>query len=268
MRSWLSPLLPQRPARDDLLIVATELGSDALEHTASGQAGGWFAVEVTGHQSTLQVAVADGVPVQGAGLESGPVVPVSGLRWRRAFPGNERQLGVLRRWLASLLPGCSARDDVLVAANELATNALSHTASGQGGSFAVEVIWHRQVVRIAVGDGGAAEGPRIIEAPAGDHGRGLLLVRALSVRMGVCGDHRGRLVWADVPWDEALAPGPTPSEARFEAAIRRGEAQLGGIRAWIPGAADDSVHRRTASTGQQARVPGLGATVPTSLVSA
>ena len=56
-RRWLSSPLPECPARDDVLSVATELGSNALEHTASGQYGGWFAVEFARHQSTVQVAV-------------------------------------------------------------------------------------------------------------------------------------------------------------------------------------------------------------------
>lgn len=59
LRRRLSSLLPECPARDDVLSVATELGSNALEHTASGQYGGWFAVEVTWQRSTVQVAVAD-----------------------------------------------------------------------------------------------------------------------------------------------------------------------------------------------------------------
>jgi anti-sigma regulatory factor (Ser/Thr protein kinase) len=59
LRRWLSSLLPECPARDDVLSVATELGGNALEHTASGQDSGWFAVEVTWHPPTVQIAVAD-----------------------------------------------------------------------------------------------------------------------------------------------------------------------------------------------------------------
>jgi Histidine kinase-like ATPase domain len=58
LRRWLASLLPDSPARDDLLSVATELGSNAIQHTASGR-GGWFAVEVTWHGPVIQVAVAD-----------------------------------------------------------------------------------------------------------------------------------------------------------------------------------------------------------------
>jgi serine/threonine-protein kinase RsbW len=126
---------------------------------------------------------------------------MGGMRWRRVFPGDKRQLGVMRQWLASLLPDGPARDDVVLIATELASNAICHTASGQGGCFAVEIRWRRSAVRVAVADSGGPAQPRIIEDPAGERGRGLLLVRGLSQRTGTCGDHQGRLVWADVRWD-------------------------------------------------------------------
>jgi hypothetical protein len=143
----------------------------------------------------------------------------------------------MRRWLSSLLPECPARDDVLVVASELGANAVQHTASGQGGSFAVEITWHQQVVRIAVEDCGAAGEPRMIDDPDGDHGRGLLVVERLSARTGVCGDHRGRLVWAEVPWDDAGAGESVSPQARYEAVISEGEAALArrfaGVPAWF-----------------------------------
>src|ERR1019366_6106722 len=95
-----------------------------------------------------------------------PSAPGAGLRWRRVFPGEGSQLGVLRRWLESLLPERPERDDVACVANELGTNAVVHTASGHGGWFAVEITWHRAVVRVAVADCGAPGGPRMIDDPA------------------------------------------------------------------------------------------------------
>ena len=121
------------------------------------------------------------------------------LRWQQAFPGEERQIGELRRWLGGLLPACTARDDVVSVAVELATNAVKFSASGRGGWFAVEIAWYRQTVRVAVADGGGPTGPHVIDDPMGDHGRGLVMVRALSTSTGAFGDHRGRLVWAEVP---------------------------------------------------------------------
>ena len=94
--------------------------------------------------------------------------PASGLRWRRVFPGEERQLGVLRRWLTSLCPACPARDDLAMVANELSSNAIRHTASGRGGWFAVEVAWAGPVVRVTVADSGAATEPHVIDDPGSE----------------------------------------------------------------------------------------------------
>ena len=46
LRQWLASLLPECPARDDVACVVTELGANAIRHTASGR-GGWLSVEVT-----------------------------------------------------------------------------------------------------------------------------------------------------------------------------------------------------------------------------
>jgi histidine kinase-like protein len=162
--------------------------------------------------------------------------PADAPRWRRAFEGDERQLGVMRRWLGSVLPACPARDDAISVATELASNALRHTTSGNGGLFAVEITWHESVVRVGVADGGGPAEPHVIEDPDGEHGRGLLLVRGLSQRTGVTGDRHGRLVWADIAWD-----GPRPAFVATadldEAAIRDGEATLArsfaGVPAWF-----------------------------------
>ena len=181
--------------------------------------------------------VPGGTPDQGAGTPAAPPVLMPGMRWRQVFPGEERQLGVLRRWLASLLPDCPARDDVASVATELGSNTIRHTASGRGGWFAVEITWHQSAVRVAVADCGAPDGPRVIDDPAGEHGRGLLVVRGLSVRTGVCGDHRGRLIWADVPWGDAGAAKPASPQDWYEAAIRDGTAGLAsrfaGVPAWF-----------------------------------
>jgi hypothetical protein len=144
----------------------------------------------------------------------------SGGSWRREFSGEECQLRLLRQWLTTLLPPCPARDDVIMVANELGANAIMHSSSGLRGRFTVEITCFGTVVRVAVADGGAATGPTEVDNPGSEHGRGLAVVRELSVRRGSCGDHRGRLVWADVPVD-GQAGGLAPAE---EPAIRSGEA--------------------------------------------
>ena len=71
-----------------------------------------------------------GAPEWASGETPAPPALVPGACWRREFPGEERQLSVLRRWLASLLPPGPARDDVVTVANELGCNAIRHTLSG------------------------------------------------------------------------------------------------------------------------------------------
>ncbi|HEY5988586.1 MAG TPA: ATP-binding protein [Streptosporangiaceae bacterium] len=160
-----------------------------------------------------------------------------GLRWRRVFPGEERQISVLRRWLTSLLPDCPAREDAAYVATELGSNAVRHTASGRGGWLTVEVTWHRAVLRVAVADCGSQTWPRMIEDSADEHGRGLLLVRGLALHTGVCGDDRGRLVWADIPWPDPRAVPPPSWQEPYEAAIRDAEVALAkrfaGVHAWF-----------------------------------
>ena len=125
------------------------------------------------------------------------------LRQWRVFPGEASQLSALRRWLTSFLPDSESRDDLVSVATELASNAIRHTRSGQGGQFAVEIGCHEDRILVAVTDGGAPDGPELITDPDGEHGRGLVLVRALAIRTGVEGDHRSRLVWAEVPFLDA-----------------------------------------------------------------
>lgn len=131
------------------------------------------------------------------------------LRWWRIFPGEHQQLRELRQWLRDLLPRCEARDDVILVANELAANAVCHTASGHGGQFSVEVTVAGDLLRVRVGDGGGPSQPRIIDDPTGECGRGLRLVQELSVGMGVSGGEHGRFVHAVLEWTE---PGPNEFE--------------------------------------------------------
>lgn len=160
--------------------------------------------------------------------------------WRRTFPGEPRQLGELRRWIASLLPPQPPRDDVIAVADELASNAIRHTRSGNDyGQFTVEITRHGPLMRVTVADDGAPDGPLLADDPQGEDGRGLVVVNALAVRAGVRGDHAGRRVWADIGWDATNpAPGmPALSPGRLDdAAIRGGEAALGrrfsGVPAW------------------------------------
>lgn len=170
----------------------------------------------------------DGAPVSRQSL---PLPPVTGSCRRRVFPGRQRELSELRRWLSSLLPDCPVRDDVLSVATELGSNAIQHTASGRdGGWFAVEVAWHQSAVRVAVADRGGPAEPRVIDDPDGERGRGLLLVQGLSVRTGFTGDQRGRLVWAQIAWPDPDSAATEPPPASYQAAAGNCETALRFVR--------------------------------------
>ena len=184
-------------------------------------------------KETAVIATAPPVAATTAG-QAAPGTPEA--RWRQVYRGEDAQIPVLRRWLAGLLPECGARDDVVTVAVELATNAVRHTASGQGGWFGVEVAWQRGAVRVMVADQGAPSSPRAVDGgdPLSDSGRGLHLVRGLSIRTGVVGDRRGRLVWADVPWAGDFAAGPPGLPDGHEAAVRDGQDLLARRHSGIP----------------------------------
>jgi serine/threonine-protein kinase RsbW len=184
------------------------------------------------------------------------------ISWQRMFPGEECQLAVMRRWLASLLPGCPARDDLAVVATELAANAIQHTASGRGGLFGVEVVQRRDRIRVTVTDEGGQTVPRIVEDPVSEKGRGLRLVDGLSAGMGVSGDCRGRRVWADIAWGDAVTAGTAPPLWGEQAGqlggpvtdvavadLTVGGAGSGGVAAGTPTRSRRGAHRRVRAQG-------------------
>lgn len=122
----------------------------------------------------------------------------AGVRWWRVFPGEARQLEVLRRWIEDLLPPSPARDDVTVVACELAANAVCHTLSGDSGQFGVRITLETELVSVAVADGGGTTEPRLVEDPLAEHGRGLRIVHALATDVTVTGGVRGRIVQASL----------------------------------------------------------------------
>ncbi|MBG0818679.1 ATP-binding protein [Planomonospora sp. ID82291] len=138
--------------------------------------------------------------------------------------------------MESLLPACPARDDLLLVADELAANAVRHTASGNDGRFATEITWSGTLVRVAVTDGGASGEPHLVDDPMAEHGRGLCLVKAISRQMGMSGDTRGRTVWAEIAWD---GPGIAPADHHppDTAAIAGTQAELtrrfSGVVTWF-----------------------------------
>ncbi len=155
--------------------------------------------------------------------------------WTRTFRGIPASVSQARRFVAELLPGCPAREVLIACVSELCANAITHTASGQGGAFTVEVDLPRDgVARIAVTDDGGpslpvarsldplASDPAALDPAASDPaaldpaaldlmaegGRGLALVAACTRRWGYAKDGPGLTVWAESCWPVAVpAPG-------------------------------------------------------------
>ncbi|GAA3609254.1 hypothetical protein GCM10022419_112800 [Nonomuraea rosea] len=124
------------------------------------------------------------------------------MAWCCGFPGEPSQLREVRRRVGTLLENCPIRDDVISCMVELAANAITHTKSF-GGVFTVGIWLLRARARIAVKDAGGPGEPVVrpsCQEEMAEGGRGLAIVAALSARLGVAGDERGRVVWADLTW--------------------------------------------------------------------
>jgi anti-sigma regulatory factor (Ser/Thr protein kinase) len=105
------------------------------------------------------------------------------------------------------LDGCPATDDAVLCVSELASNAIQHTCSGQGGRFQVLVWRGRTSACVAVIDDGAPHGPEPRAPGPGDlaeSGHGLRVIADLAAAWG----HQdlgpsglpGRAVWFQLIW--------------------------------------------------------------------
>ncbi len=170
--------------------------------------------------------------------------PVRSTRpWARTYRGTPASVPEARRFVGELLAGCPARETLMACVSELCANAITHTASGRGGVFTVEVDRPRDgVARVAVTDDGGASVPA---AGSGDlmaeGGRGLAMVAACTGRWGFCEAYPGRTVWAEASWPVAV-PSPERSEPSWPIAVpspersepsrrrfRRGSARRDGL---------------------------------------
>lgn len=83
---------------------------------------------------------------------------------------------------------------VLVCTDELVTNAILHVES----DIDVVVQCGDGMVRVEVHDGSRRPPLRQVPPVDADHGRGLLLVEAMSERWGVASTEGGKAVWFEV----------------------------------------------------------------------
>jgi anti-sigma regulatory factor (Ser/Thr protein kinase) len=119
---------------------------------------------------------------------------------RREFHGHAEQVAAARRFVASAIQGGGpARDISRLLVSEAATNALLHSASGDGGTFSVAYLISGDLLRVEVHDGGGPSGPRRrVHHLESMTGRGLDLFDALSDRWGVDGGPDSWTVWFEL----------------------------------------------------------------------
>ncbi len=118
---------------------------------------------------------------------------------RQVFSGHAEEVAAARRFVASAIHGGPARDVSRLLVSEAATNAVLHSASGNGGTFSVAYLISDDLLRVEVHDGGGPTGPRRrVHHLESMTGRGLDLFDALSDRWGVDGSPDGWTVWFEL----------------------------------------------------------------------
>ncbi|MFF8431145.1 ATP-binding protein [Streptomyces sp. NPDC016566] len=148
-------------------------------------------------------------------LASGAVAP--GPTAAFELPALPSAVGTARRVLRDLLTAWGVagpgREDVVLVASELVTNALVHAA---GERIVCRVRSTADRVRLEIEDQnrGPARPVQRRSGPDEQKGRGLLLVDALSADWGVtlAPDRPARIVWADLKTTPEPPAGPTPPE--------------------------------------------------------
>ena len=121
---------------------------------------------------------------------------------RRRFPGRDSSPSAVRGFLGGVLADWGiidgpTRDNVLLLASELASNAIEYTSTG----FTVSLRLAGVQARLDVYDTGAVL-PNLLQPTAeADHGRGLMLVDRLSSAWGASPAPGGKVVWCEVALD-------------------------------------------------------------------
>jgi hypothetical protein len=117
-----------------------------------------------------------------------------------AFPGVDRSPALARRFVREVLGANPAADTVELCVSELVTNAVRHSASGDGGRVTVAVAEDGDVIRCEVTDeGGTPSTPRVRHDPSAEHGRGLIIIDAVCTRWGVTPGPASVTVWCECP---------------------------------------------------------------------
>lgn len=127
--------------------------------------------------------------------------------WSREFAGLPECLAEVRTFTFAVLGESDAAHTVALVADELAGNAIKHTASGAPrGEFILRLAVFGDWFRVRVDDQGGPSTPSVRAAEADEEsGRGLAIVAMVSDRWGVEGGEWGRSVWADIEFAKVPA---------------------------------------------------------------
>lgn len=173
-------------------------------------------------------------------------------RFRFELAAHPSSAAQARRLTRAGLAGWSVGDETCTSAvlvvSELITNAIVHTAS----AFIVcELQDGPDSLRIAVRDEGCAPGeicpaPRL---PEEEHGRGLLLVEAVSESWGMQEQGLGLLVWAELAHSAETARQPVADDQGHRT-VTDGDGRQGMTGGQEHEAATNGQTRRTMTNGQ------------------
>jgi anti-sigma regulatory factor (Ser/Thr protein kinase) len=112
------------------------------------------------------------------------------------LPGIAAAVPAARRFTAESLASCPRAGDLVLAVSELASNAIAHSASGEGGTFTVRVRTAPRWARVEVADAGPARLPSRTR-----NGWGLRIVADIADRSGaVTGPDSTRTAFAEATW--------------------------------------------------------------------
>jgi serine/threonine-protein kinase RsbW len=142
VRRWLEDLLPDCAARGDVLLLASELCTNAIVHSRSGEAGGQFSVDIDWAPALARVVVGDQGSAKTPAIASGDAGQLGesgrGLLlvddvaddWGTASRPNRRWVWADVEWQArggALLPGPGCLD-AAIASNTMIRKAFPGTS--------------------------------------------------------------------------------------------------------------------------------------------
>jgi anti-sigma regulatory factor (Ser/Thr protein kinase) len=115
------------------------------------------------------------------------------------LPGVERSVARGRRFVRETLGSRHPTlEKVALGVSELATNAIMHTPSGDGGQVVIGLIARGTLVRVEVtNDGTMTTKPRVHRDDEAESGRGILIIDALADAWGVTETSGTTTVWAE-----------------------------------------------------------------------